>query len=573
MNGTAPSLTADSITIAETLELLEGDFAAMADGIADGRYALWLGSGISRQRLPDVGEIIRRVLTFLQAQGDGEETDGPHRKALGEALDIAKLSQTERDGLDLARAPGEWPSLEVVVAKLWGSYSKLFDIRVEGKEADYLLWDGLDVRTTYGAELAPDCEHLCIAILALEGALSDVTSTNWDGLIEGAAQKLSGSVEEMVRVIVLSEDLREAKVALDLLKFHGCAVLAARDPGTYRAALVASRSQITDWTNEKENEPIRAVMVQLATSKPTLMVGLSAQDENIQQIFSKAKASMPWTWPADLPAHIFAADTLGQDHRNILKVVYDSDYDDNVTAIEEGALIRAYAKPLLVALALYVITEKLRVYLRQVHAPQLDSTNYDKLARGLGNLCRKVAEAAGDHLEFIERVIAAQRRALELFQQGIEPEIVAHGYRPIGNLPRSRIPSDAALATNGIRELAAALAILGRGDEEGHWTVSTGSVDGVEGVMKVSTDHSDCAVFFAANGKAGVRLRTEISGSGKGVVIINSTESPQISIRSPGAKFGRTGGSAIREVDMTALLESAPDADSLETNFRQEAAL
>jgi SIR2-like domain len=574
VNGATPGPTADSITIAETLELLENDFVAMAQGVADNRYALWLGSGISKERFPDIGEIIRRVLTFMQVESNGEEADGPHRKALGEALDIAKLSQEERDAIDLAQPPEQWPNLDVVVERLWNSYSGLFDIRVEGKDADYLLWNGLDVRTTYGADLTPDCEHLCIAILALEGVLSDVTSTNWDGLIEGAAQKLNGSVEEMVRVIVLPEDLRKAKVVLDLLKFHGCAVLAERDPGTYREALIASRSQIIDWTNKTENEPIRDSMKQLATSKPTLMVGLSAQDENIQQLFSAAKASMPWTWPGNPPAHIFSANTLGQDHRNILKVVYDSDYDANMTAIEEGALIKAYAKPLFAALALYVITEKLRIYLREVHAPQLDSTDYDELAKGLGGLCRKLAEAADDHLEFIERVIAAQRRALELFQQGVEPEAAAaHGYRAIGNLPCNRIPSDTALATNGIRELATALAILGRGEEEGHWTVSTGSVDGVEGVVKVSTDHSDSAVYFAANGKASVRLHTEISGSTGDVVIINSTEPPRSSARSPGAKFGRTGGSAIREVDMSTLLESAPEVGTLETNFRQEAAL
>jgi hypothetical protein len=571
VNGPGP--TASSITVAETLELLEGRFAAMADGIADNRYAVWLGSGISKQRFPDVGEIIRRVLSFLHAQGEEEEFDGPHRVALNEALDIANLPQRERDAIDLTQPPEQWPNLAEVESRLWDNYSQLFDIRVEGKKADYLLWDGLDVRGVYGADLTPDIEHLCIAILASEGAISEIASTNWDGLIEGAAKSLNGSVEQLVRLIVLPVDTRKPGSALDLLKFHGCAVLAKQDPDTYRPALVASRTQITHWTDKPDLEPIRASMRQWATSKPTLMVGLSAQDQNIQQIFSAAKADMPWSWPADPPAHVFAGGALGQHHKSILKQVYDSDYEENMTSIEEGALIKAYAKQLFAAVVLYVLVKKLCSYMREAHAPQLEDSDFDELAEGLGVLCRKVAESADGHPDFIERLIAIQRRALELFQQGTEPDATAHGYRPIGNLPRHRIPSDAALTTNGIREMAATLAVLGRGEEKGHWTVSLGPVDGIEGAVKVSAKYSDSAFFFAANSKAAVQLRACITGPDGDVAIINSTEPVHRSVRSPAAKFGRTGESTIREIHMSALLEAAPDAGSLEHHFRQEAAI
>jgi hypothetical protein len=545
----------------------------MAEGIADNRYALWLGSGISKQRFPDVGEIIRRLLAFLHVQGEEEGADGPHRTALSQALDIANLGQEERDAIDLALPPDQWPNLEDVVSKLWDSYSQLFDIRVEGKKPDYLLWDGLDVRAVYGADLTPDVEHLCIAILASEGALTEIASTNWDGLIEEAAKNLSGSVEQLVRLIVLPEDTRKPESALDLLKFHGCAVLAKRDPDTYRPTLVASHTQITHWTDKPDLEPIRASMRQWATSKPTLMIGLSAQDQNIQQIFSAAKADMPWSWPADPPAHIFAGEDLGQHHRNILRLVYESDYEENMAAIEEGALIKAYAKQLFAAVVLYVLVQKLCTYMREAEAPQLDDSDFDELAEGLGALCRKVAESADGHLDFVERLIAVQRRALELFQQGIEEGATAHKYRPIGNLPRHRISSDAALTTNGIREMAATLAVLGRGEEKGHWTVSLGSVDGIEGAVKVSTKHSDSALFFAANSKAAVQLRTGITGPDGDVAIVNSTEPAHQSVRSPGARFGRTGESTVREVHMSALLEAASDAGSLEDHFRQEAAI
>lgn len=43
--------TAASISIKETLELLDGDYASDAEGFVQGSYALWLGSGISRGRV------------------------------------------------------------------------------------------------------------------------------------------------------------------------------------------------------------------------------------------------------------------------------------------------------------------------------------------------------------------------------------------------------------------------------------------------------------------------------------------------------------------------------------------
>ena len=112
-------------------------------------------------------------------------------------------------------------------------------------------------------------------------------------------------------------------------------MLAAREPSKYRTALVATRPQITAWNGRgSEAEPIRQEMVTLATSTPTLMVGLSAQDENIQQVFSEAKGRMGWSWPSDPPAHVFADEGLGDHHGNILRVVYSDDYHANITEVE-----------------------------------------------------------------------------------------------------------------------------------------------------------------------------------------------------------------------------------------------
>jgi len=96
--------TAASITVQQTLELLDRKFAAFAEGVADGRYAFWLGSGISRGRVPDLGEIVLMVLEFLQARVDPGNPGCAHAKALAEAVDLAGLRDDERPRR-LSRSP------------------------------------------------------------------------------------------------------------------------------------------------------------------------------------------------------------------------------------------------------------------------------------------------------------------------------------------------------------------------------------------------------------------------------------------------------------------------------------
>lgn len=577
MSGAPSGASAASITVAETLDLLEGRFAALARGVADGRYALWLGSGISLERLPDLRRLILNVLEFLHARIVAGKADCPHRKALEQAVEMAGLRTGERAQFKLNDRPNTWPVLGLVLDGLRDRYSELLNIRVDGQDADYLLWEAVDVRATYDAGIGPDCEHLCIGILVLEGAVSEAASANWDGLIEAALAELAGDPDAVVRLVVLPDELREPERALTLLKFHGCAVRATRDPSKYRAAIVATRPQITAWNTSQERKPVRDKMVSLATTKPTLMIGLSAQDENIQQVFAQAKADMTWSWPANPPAHVFADNQLGSDHVNILRVVYGDDYDANAADIERQALIRAYGKPLLTALVLYVLAEKLRTYLAEADAPQLSAADRQQLGDGLKALCRRLAGAADpDRLLFVEKLVAGQRRALALFQEGTEPAAGGPSYKPLGSLPADRVKTDPALPTSGVRELAAALALLGRGEAAGTWSVATEpAASGAEGAFMVTSAGSGTAVFFAANGKAAVRLQAEgiVDPTAADAVIIHSTEPVEPAARSPRGRYGRTGRPAIREVDMCELLKTSSDLVALEDSFRQAAAL
>src|SRR5207245_6055267 len=126
------------------------------------------------------------------------------------------------------------------------------------------LWEGVDVVRTFGTT-GPDydCEHLCIGILALEGVVPEIASANWDGLIEAAVAELTNDAGGVVNVCVRSDDIRGPRLRSRLLKFHGCAVLAASDPSQYRGLLIGRQSQISDWPNDPAHAPIRLQLINL----------------------------------------------------------------------------------------------------------------------------------------------------------------------------------------------------------------------------------------------------------------------------------------------------------------------
>lgn len=577
MNGANSGPSADSITVAETLDLLEGPFEPLAQGLADDGYALWLGSGISRARLPGLDQLVLKVLEFLHDHLQPGDSECSHRRALEKAVGLVDLRPDERSAIDFDDSPASWPALRYIVEGLVSRYQDLLAIRVSDKDDDYLVWEAVDVRGTYGGGLEPDCEHLCLGILMLEGAVSEVVSANWDGLIEAALTELGSDPEGVLQIVVLPEELRGSGQDVLLLKFHGCAVLASRDPTKYRDAIIATRPQITEWNTRQDLKSIRDQMVLLASTKRTLMIGLSARDENVQRVFAQADEDLEWKWPDTCPAHVFADDVLGEDHTNILQVVYREDYGTNADDIEKQALIRAYGKPLLTALVLVVIAAKLRAFLLEADAPGLSAADREELIAGLNRLPRRLAlEADPDPLGFIRKLIAGQRRILSLFRDGIEPPTGAVPYVRVANLTPASIKSDSGLTTGGMRELAAGLALLGRGEAAGTWSLKVGpSSGGAAGALTVRSGGRETAVFFAANSQAALHLYDEsiTEASAGDAVIIHSTEPVKVAVRSPRGHYGRNGHPASREVDMFELLKTSTDLAALEADFRQAAAL
>ncbi|MDJ0390240.1 SIR2 family protein [Roseomonas sp. E05] len=571
-SGPPPAAT---INVRETLALLDGPFAAVAAGVAEDRYAFWLGSGISFGRVMGLKQVVARVIEFLRLQMIMGSPDCRFLKALNEVLGLAQLSDEEWSRVDFARPFSEWPDSPTIAGRLVNNYARLLDIMVDGEAEDFLLWNGADVPATFAdPAIEPDVEHLCIALLILEGAASDIATANWDPLIERAVDLLSGGQPAVV-VCVRPYDLREPALKARLYKFHGCAALAASAEATHRPLLVARQSQINGWVARSENAPIVNRLIDIIVSKPTLMMGLSAQDANIQAIFAHAEARMPWPWPGDRPSYVFSENLIGLDQRGLLRNVYRTAYTPTTQQkILESALIRAYAKPLLVALVLHLLCSKLR-RLIDLTPGTLSSADREQLKQGVVALRDAFAARADvDRLAFVRQLVEHSGRAIALFRDGGDSG-APRRYSPVTGTPMQQIAGDPSLPATGLREAAAAIGIIGAGVSRGIWSLE--DVDPNEpqsGVARVRGGSGTVNIFFAANSHAALRLRIggHIADDAE-AVLVHSAEIAPAMARSPRGAPGRTGRVGVREASMAELLNEAVNSNELVQRFREQVAI
>lgn len=562
--------SASSITVSETLALLDTDHRDFADGVANGQYTFWLGAGISRGVVPDLGRLVVRVLEHLHDKMATGDPNDPFRQALTKIVyEIGQPTAEEQRRLDLDSPVASWPDLWPIVERLKGSYSQLLDVSVEGQtEADYLLWHGVDPVSAYGGATAPDVEHLCLAILALEGVANAMVSANWDGLIEAAVERLTANAAGHLKIVVLARDVQNRPGdtgRTELLKFHGCAVLAGRGTTDYREALVARASQITDWPKDVAHRAIRNEMVVLATQSRTVMIGLSAQDANIQDIFADAKSAMPWGWPSAPPALIFAEDRTGPWQDNLLKVAYgDRVVVANLPAVQRESLIRAFGKPLLTALVLYVLAQKAQVLVKAA-AGGFPIADLDDLCDGVHALRNGAAKHAGGGTPaFLEQMLEVVDRAVTLFHTGVEPAAGPSGYSRLTASPASQLAQGATINSDGVRELAVALALFGHGVNSGDWSLSA-----VASGIRLTERNGDHEVFFAENGRAAVAMssRGPASSTASGHIVVHCDDPAEPLPRSPSAPVGRTGSAASGEIFVRALLRDSDDLGELYKGF------
>ncbi len=563
---------ASTIDVTQVLGLLDGPFSAFAKGFYRKRYAMWLGSGISRDRVPGLPELVLRVVEHLRTKADFSNQDCPYAKAFWASLKLAALGPLEESGVDVSAPVESWTIAHEVSGRLTYAYSDLLNIRVAGEAPDYLIWNALDVIGVYApVDPEPDCEHLCIAVLVLDAAVQSIVSANWDGLVETAVDELAGPASgQTLSVCVLARDLQAEQTRATLYKVHGCAVLARENEAEYRPLLIGRARQIAGWTSGLSADAAKARLVDLARTSRTFMVGLSAQDSNIQFIFGQDAAKGVWTWPCDPPSHVFAEQEIGDSQRLVLQLAYGDGYDINSEEIEAAALLQAYAKPVLVALVLDLFASKLVACLE---ARGWNDGRCDDLVAGIISLRDLAATVAdGDRLEFVRSLVAHVSRGVSFFRDGRPPAAGTVAYRPLYANPIAQLEHDPDLVASGLLGLAVALGAIGAGVAGSHWTIQLGELGRVDdGVLRLSGS-SDVRLYFAANhGAAAEIVSTAIDPrDADNVVVINSQSPVQRQTRSPSSTVGRSGSTGVHEVGIADLLVECESVDHLVQRLREE---
>jgi hypothetical protein len=571
-------MAAFDISVRDTLKLLDGSFEPFADGVSNGLYAFWLGSGISFGRAPSLLILVGKVVEFVRSRIAHADPNCKFATTLREILNLASASADELTRSKFDEPFASWPDRDAIAKRLVNNYSKLLGLTVDGEDMDYLLWNVIDVGATFAdPAMIPDVEHLCLAALSLEGTAPEMLSANWDPLIERAVVTLTdGNVALSPTVVARPADLQLPRNKTRLIKFHGCAVKAQGDPGQYRQWLVASNDQVAAFCTQANNQGLVTALTHIVGSKRTLMLGLSAQDANIQGIFNKAANELTWQLGEPPPSYVFSEQELGMDQRSLLKNVYREQITPaNLKAVFEAAHIQAYAKRLLTALLLDVWSRKLQA-LALLAPGLLPPAERQHLCDGIAVLRNHLADVALPELNFIDALLNRFGRACKLLRDGqIEHPNVR--FEPITNDVVAALSGNPALGALGLREAAVALGLVGMGLNRDDWTVEPETLDRESGVLAVTGKGAAAArtkVYLTASAAGAALLRSEghlIEADSP--LLIQSQKLAIPMTRSPRGASGRTGLPKAREVSISTLLQTYVTADELYEAFRQELAL
>ena len=553
--------------------MLDGPKREIADGVTNDQYVFWLGSGISREGMPDLRNVAKKVLTTLQLRIEQTDPDCRFRKALNAVVALANPSPDEWGRIDYNQPSDSWPDFDAIAARLVNNYARMLNVTVSGEEPDYVLWDVVDAANVYAdPTIEPDAEHLCLAALAIEGVASEMPSANWDCLIERAVGLLAGA-QPVLRVVVSPNDVRSNRLRANLYKFHGCARAALDNEAQFRNLLVARSNQINGWV--PQNPVMAPFLINFIVTRPSLMLGLSAQDSNIQGLFAAAQVTMAWPWPSHPPAYAFSENALGADQEGLLQNVYHHDYTlANRPLMEAEALVQAYAKPLLLSLFLYVVTAKLKV-LVTIGLPALADADRNKLHEGLEHARNLVADSIVPNAKIVTELFEQFGRTMTMLRDGSLPHPANGIYAPITTEPLHRMPADLTLVGSGVCQFAIASGLIGLGLARGLWTASKAhTIHSSSGSFVLTGRSGPARVYFAANAHAAIRLGTNgLIADKEDAVIIHSHENAPPMPRYPRRAPGRTGLASVREVSIENLLAGGNEVDDLIKRFRSKVAL
>lgn len=560
--------------VSEVLVGFENGFSEFARSFLEGDYVLWLGSGISREVVPNVADLLSRVLEMLRTHVDPANPACPHKAALEEALGLSNVSKDVINAVDFGAPVASWPARDDIVRQLSSKYSEVLDIPVLGQPNDYLVWSGLDVPNTYGdPAIEPDVEHYCIALLMLEGVVIRAVTANWDGLIERALAALTRAPDSVARVIVRSEDFRQGFRRTELIKFHGCAVRARENEDEYRGLLVARHQQISGWTEHAENRVMRSHLELLYTDHPSLVIGLSLQDANLHTMIARSIEDLKRPWPHTPPAVVLAEEELQPHHRYVLQATYRAAYETHAAEINDSALLGSYAKPTLLGLVLWTLGEKLMTVLECL--PKKVSWGTAQVERIRDDL-RDLRDVLGSQADLDNRVFVAQSielvtLVLSVFRTGRAPDSIGANYEPLSDRPIRDALQNPDFPAAAFGRLAIAIALCARGHRTGDWTLLPGEVAAAEkGVVRLASTTREVRAFIVKDAPVAVMLTMDglVDEDDVNTLIVVADREPPPSVRSSRSRYGRVGRLRACRVSIEELYSTAGSADELYESFK-----
>jgi hypothetical protein len=310
----------------------------------------------------------------------------------------------------------------------------------------------------------------------------------------------------------------------------------------------------------------------LYTDRPTLMIGLSAQDANLQTVFANAIQDLARPWPAPAPALVLSEEELQPYHRNLLKLTYGPNHQSNAIAIAKSALLGTYGKSTLLALVLVSLTEKFAFLLGHVLGSTWDAKDIQRLRADLLGLRDKAAYRADkDRRAFLARFIDVVDLTLTIFRTGRAPTVGRRRYEPLSDRPVTQAIHSSDFPAQAFGWLAVALALVGRGQTSGHWSVFPGDSKAPgDGVLRLVTDQRDAQVFFVKDSATltVLELENSVDDSDGNVLIIVADEEPPASARSPRPRFGRNGKTRAGRFSIATSIADVASADELFEAFK-----
>ncbi len=515
----------------KALRSLQQEHAALVGDVVDGRRFFWLGSGISRDQVPDLVAVIERVLLFLRDRAQAGPDNVQHRAALLQILDEHLPAEVDRYRADEAC----W--VPVDVEPLRQVYSEVLGVRVGDLPGDYLLMTAADLPNTYGAsDLKPGIAHRLLAILIAEGVLKEIASGNWDGLVEAAVEELTG-LAGLLDVYVSAEDVREGNSFAQIAKFHGCAVMARTHPGNYADKIIATRAQISRFDNNAAFEHMRSALKERTTKYRSLILGLSIQDTDLLAVFTRAAENHPWPWEKGHPAYVFAERQILSSQRDVLENSYGADYDQHHSDIVARSAFGTYAAPLLASLVIEVLLHKLLALLAQQTA--VDLVLEADLAIGVRRVAALVSASVGDDEQTLLTFVTGPYAAFVRQYLGLDASL---RYVPMVRAPRSQIPLDPTVTVTGVELLAACVGLLGWGDLQRRWRIRSSSADvpGSLQLVQCKTGRVTHLAIVRGAREADAVLASEAWSLGADrMAMLYMHERPQPATRSLTSKLGR----------------------------------